>query len=148
MESLLTNELAKSHFRSFLHSQFCVENLSFYEEVEKFRRAFASTTKKLYDKYIVDNASYQITLHSTIVRKLVESLEKPNITMYNGAQDEVFEVMSASSLADFKASSYCAMYIKEKIDRIEKAIRMGSVLYCTTILYNKLLNTTGSTLPC
>ncbi|GAM18906.1 hypothetical protein SAMD00019534_020810 [Acytostelium subglobosum LB1] len=117
MIELLRDSEACDCFRSFLMSEYSVENLDFWLRIEKFkkmdRQGKLVECQCIYNQYINDKATSQVNLPSTCVKRVEELLQRidngvhDNLdTMFNESQFHIFTLMETDSFERYKKSNF------------------------------------------
>ncbi len=98
------------HFRDFLKSKRCEENLYFWIEVELMKNEavtpkekLSDTAKRIYSKYIADKSPHQVSIEYNYTEAIHNKMKTQNISrdMFTGAQKAVFRLMAASWVMNF-----------------------------------------------
>jgi len=102
--ALLNNEAGLKSFQEFLTKEFSVENLQFFLAVEEYRKkkreleaegvqqmVIQEMTQKLYDKFIVENAPFQVNLPASSLRIIQKAMKNSlKIPLDEQETDEYF----------------------------------------------------------
>ncbi len=106
---LHNTELCK-HFRDFLKSKRCEENLYFWIEVELMKNEVVTPKEKLsdcakhiYSKYIEDKSPLQVNIEYNYTEAIQNKIKTQNFSrdMFSDAQKAVFLLMATSCLMNF-----------------------------------------------
>jgi len=82
------------HFRSFLEPMLCVENLSFYLEVEEYKTILDAEIRHIrahaiYDKFLKMNSRHEINIEAIVRADILSKLENPGEDIFNDIQTTV-----------------------------------------------------------
>lgn len=149
LAGVLSTKKGVMTFKSFLTKEFSVENVLFYEEIEQYRGKKASgeeseevlvmEAQRIYAKYIIPDAPFQVNLPQNIVKDLdgsVRNILAPNPELYNmqpgeaevneigyvapatptifdASQKEIFKLMNTDSFPRYQRSEYFREFVEE-----------------------------------
>eukprot|EP01006_Ploeotia_vitrea_P039096 TRINITY_DN66311_c4_g4_i2.p1 TRINITY_DN66311_c4_g4~~TRINITY_DN66311_c4_g4_i2.p1 ORF type:complete len:556 (-),score=324.22 TRINITY_DN66311_c4_g4_i2:198-1865(-) len=113
LDGLLTVPEGFQSFKEFLSREFSVENLLFWQEVERFRQlkakpdtppeALISMAQSLYAKYIIRGSPFEVNLPSPIVKQLTADLKNQFVghaeDLRRNQSDEQLDDIPLGSLA-------------------------------------------------
>ena len=107
---LLTDEQGCLEFRKFLQKEFSAENLDFYLACKTLKfmplKQVKAKVKKIYDKFLCDDAPNPINIDSKIYDTSMKNMENPNRYCFEEAQDHIYRLMKSDSYARFLKSDY------------------------------------------
>lgn len=91
----------------FIEIEFSIENLLFWEAIEKFRQKYSSETakeeaNKIFNKFLSPDCLFQINVDYEQIQEITEALNQPNPNMFDDAQDFVFKLMQRGSFVRWK----------------------------------------------
>lgn len=98
-------------FTQFTIDNWCVENVLFYKSVEEFRLDFDSAefdsiehANGIFQEFISRESPMQVNIESNIHAKIIIDMKANNIypTMFQNAEDSIFELMRKDSFAKWK----------------------------------------------
>jgi hypothetical protein len=158
---LSTAEGVKS-FRKYLTTEFSVENILFYSEVEEYRakkkeqaegkvteEVLLGEAQRIYAKYIINDAPFQVNLPDQIMKELEDGLKElfsgngqvvervhhghgddlPNQkempTIFDAAQRNIYKLMSTDSFPRYQRSDEYREYLKSVEDIARKKKVLG-----------------------
>lgn len=107
-EILAEEELALL-FREFLHQLKCAENLSFYVEVEEYKRLDSQSDRseravKIWNKYLSNDSLTPINIDSKCRQRIQSDLETGELNTFDEASEFVFSMLSFDCYRKFIAS--------------------------------------------
>jgi len=132
--NILENREACIMFRAFLKDQKCEENISFWVDVELFKREHDGQDLKekanaLYNKYFAEEASVPLNIDSEVKEELKRSIDSGiSLETYDQVQKQIFRLMETSQLSKFLNSEHYHVYqqgLKEK-SRLKNATKSKS----------------------
>lgn len=158
---LLNNEAGLKSFHEFLTKEFSVENLQFFLAVEEYRKkkrdmeaegahymVIQEMTQKLYDKFIVENAPFQVNLPATSLRLIQKAMklqmtgspfetvdeqedeyciENEFPTIFDRAQYNILRLMETDSSPRYFRSELFQKLSKELEEKKEQQLIMGEL---------------------
>ena len=101
------------HFRLYLTTNLLMENLLFYQEVERFKAILTSHSLSLYANFISASSSSQVNISAALHDRVKEGVATPRATMFDEAQAECIGLMKAH-VRGFVESKYAQLYLKKK----------------------------------
>ncbi|KAJ3452457.1 electron carrier/ protein disulfide oxidoreductase [Anaeramoeba flamelloides] len=120
LDQLLQIPKAVNYFKEFLSSQFCQENIMFFEEVKIFKQFQGSqkqlikSAKKIYQTYIIPGSIFEINIISEMRNDIIKNFDEKNYsrTLFNKAQNVVLNHMEFNSWKPFQQSILYQKLIK------------------------------------
>eukprot|EP00924_Labyrinthula_sp_SR-Ha-C_P010955 snap_masked-scaffold_33-processed-gene-0.41-mRNA-1 protein AED:1.00 eAED:1.00 QI:0/-1/0/0/-1/1/1/0/274 len=104
-KDIFSNQVAKAEFKECLKKAFAEENFLFYEDVSNFEKLPEDQLEiegmRILEEYILDNSPTWINLPSQVSSQLV-SLETFSRNCFSAAKEEIYFLMHANFLDDFK----------------------------------------------
>ena len=101
------------HFRLYLTTNLLMENLLFYQEVERYRAILLSHSHSLYSNFISSSSSSQVNISAALHDSIKQSAKEPRASMFDEAQHECVMLMKAH-VRGFTESRYCQLYLRKK----------------------------------
>eukprot|EP00029_Vermamoeba_vermiformis_P006419 TRINITY_DN2511_c0_g1_i1.p1 TRINITY_DN2511_c0_g1~~TRINITY_DN2511_c0_g1_i1.p1 ORF type:complete len:807 (+),score=231.66 TRINITY_DN2511_c0_g1_i1:46-2466(+) len=108
LKTIFRSQSARSAFQSFLHHQFCEENILFYNAVEEYKKIadsdFAGLTEganAIYNTYIIASCEKEINIASHLREKIQQNIANPTKTLFDDAQAAIYQLMTTDSLPKF-----------------------------------------------
>jgi len=118
LKELLENPVAKKYFRNFLIEEFCLDNLLFYEEVNRYRECGDDTerlkiARSIYNEFISTGSPNEVNV-TYEVRKQIESRfeEEASVNLFDLAGDSIFDLMEIAMHDRFYTSHHWQEYIQ------------------------------------
>lgn len=111
--ALLHHERGRGLFYEFLKSNYSEHHLSYWEEVQKFKKLNSSTTSeeeikmhslKIYNEYVKNGVKQQINIYDVQRMKIKENLEKPTLHIFDESENIVFELIKGNYYVKFRES--------------------------------------------
>jgi hypothetical protein len=113
IHSILSTPELLPHFRLYITSNLLVENLLFYQEIERFKAIFQLHTYQIYDNFVSTQSNMQINIHSKQINTIRAGLDSPNASIFNEAQLETMQLMKQHYKL-FIDSKFCQQYLRAK----------------------------------
>ncbi|XP_065061791.1 regulator of G-protein signaling 13-like [Rhopilema esculentum] len=109
-ESLITDEVGKALFESFLRHEFSDENLKFWSDVERMKSTKENTARyilirRIYREYVQPRSINEINIEAWIRKSIEDNIDQPDISIFDPAQTQVYLLMYRQSWPRFLASS-------------------------------------------
>ncbi|XP_029003702.2 regulator of G-protein signaling 2 [Betta splendens] len=106
LDKLLGHKYGKTVFCAFLKSEFCEENIEFWNVCEDFRslksqKERVSKASKIYEEFIKNEAPKEINLDFKTRNAITQSLQEPSATTFQAAQQKVHSLMENNSYPRF-----------------------------------------------
>jgi CRP-like cAMP-binding protein len=108
LKTIFRSQSARAAFQSFLHHQFCEENILFYNAVEEYKKIsdsdFAGLTdgaNTIYNTYIAASGEKEINIASHIREKIQQNITNPTKAIFDDAQAAIYQLMTVDSLPKF-----------------------------------------------
>jgi len=109
-------------FRSYLKKEFAEDNLTFWDEVGKFRQLrtadknFKKRSDEMYNMFIKDGAEMEVNLPHAIRRDVIAAFSKGEVTntTFDYAQKSIFHLMENDSFRRFVKSEDYKQFNKSK----------------------------------
>ncbi|KAJ6237603.1 regulator of g-protein signaling 4 [Anaeramoeba flamelloides] len=107
-KDVLGSEVGLYYFHKFLKSQYCSENLKFYQAVNRYkqiedpkkrsRKAF-----KIFNTFVKTSSKHEINIQYENRFEIQENIKKEHFppSLYNGAQKQIYHLMSNDSFLHF-----------------------------------------------
>ena len=102
-----------SHFRLYLTANLLMENLLFYQEVERYRAILQSHSHSLYSNFISSASSTQVNISAALHDTIKHRVLSPSAAMFDEAQAECVMLMKAH-VRGFNESKYAQLYMHKK----------------------------------
>ena len=102
-----------SHFRLYLTANLLMENLLFYQEVERYRAIVQSHSHSLYSNFISSASSTQVNISAALHDTIKHRVLSPSAAMFDEAQAECVMLMKAH-VRGFNESKYAQLYMRKK----------------------------------
>ncbi|KAK9721262.1 hypothetical protein K7432_003569 [Basidiobolus ranarum] len=114
-QGVLSHKTELSQFKGFCLKEYAIENLLFWMEVEFFRDAIPSLVSNvaqyIYQTYIANNSPLQVNLCEEILSEIPSSFSSdtwtPNITIFDEAQEYVYEMLMHHTFQRFEEANAC-----------------------------------------
>ncbi|ORY03261.1 hypothetical protein K493DRAFT_346244 [Basidiobolus meristosporus CBS 931.73] len=125
-QNIFHNKICLNYFRQFCLQEHCIESLLFWVEVEVYRSTKSSLVlviaEYLYRVYIDSDGPLRINIpeeiRSTILLPAQSPEYLPNLTMFDEAQEYVFDLLVHHVLPQFEASElYVKLVNDQAVDR-------------------------------
>ncbi len=101
------------HFKLYLQVNLLVENLLFFQEVDRFRIIMRHHAVNLFSAFLSDRAVNPIPLASSQLESIRQDLADPGVETFMVAESEVLHIMSGH-LSSFLQSKFCQAYLRNK----------------------------------
>jgi len=119
--SFLQKPVAKELFKKYLMSEFSVENILFYEEVDVFK-GIADTSlipqkaKDIIATYILEDAERQVNISDKLKKEIDSRIASSAYTsdMFDNAQEGIIELMYLNSFYRFTQTGPYKSYMAQK----------------------------------
>ncbi|XP_010893454.1 regulator of G-protein signaling 21 [Esox lucius] len=111
LENLLTHKYGKAAFRDFLQSQFCEENLEFWQACEEFKSIsnpmeLACKATSIYKEFIQTDSPKEVNVDFHTRDTIAQNLQRPTPSCFDGAQKKVYSLMENDAYPRFIQSDY------------------------------------------
>ncbi|XP_077450915.1 regulator of G-protein signaling 2-like [Stigmatopora argus] len=111
LDKLLSHKYGKIAFFVFLKMEFCEENIEFWNACEDFRmlsshQELTSKANRIYEEFIKNEAPKEVNLDFYTKRKIIQSLNEPNVASFLAAQGKVYSLMENNSYPRFIHSDF------------------------------------------
>lgn len=99
IENVLNDSKGEQHFLMFLQKEYAHENLDFWRSVKQLKKKcpqgekLKKEVKSIYEQYIGENASTPINVNGPTKRAVIDTLDEPNVDMFDDAQKHVVQLM-------------------------------------------------------
>ncbi|XP_046861282.1 regulator of G-protein signaling 13-like isoform X2 [Xenia sp. Carnegie-2017] len=107
-DALLADEYGLLIFEDFLKSQHCSENLSFWLDVEKYKKLKGEMrnfeARRIYESYISDKSPTEISIDSRARTSVEARMDQPNRDTFEEAQQQIYYLMKRDCLPRFLKS--------------------------------------------
>ena len=124
VEDGIANAGVLSHFRLYLTANLLMENLLFYQEVERYRAILQSHSHSLYANFISSASSTQVNISAALHDTIKQRVLCPSAAIFDEAQAECVMLMKAH-VRGFCESKYAQLYMHKK----GAGLGMGEVMY-------------------
>mmetsp|Transcript_31272 Transcript_31272/g.78466 ORF Transcript_31272/g.78466 Transcript_31272/m.78466 type:complete len:525 (-) Transcript_31272:117-1691(-) len=140
LRGILASPDGKELFRTFLISEYCDENLLFWEAVERFKtlkpQQLGPEARVIYDTFFNDQSEKCLNIPAASMARIKElfqmkcrtdslNVDKIDATSFNGIQKDVFHLMKINSLMRFvRTKAYTTWKLGGKKDKKKK--KLGS----------------------
>ncbi|XP_077390277.1 regulator of G-protein signaling 2-like [Festucalex cinctus] len=106
LDNLLGHKYGKMAFCIFLKTEFCEENMEFWNACEDLRtlssrQEVTSKANSIYEEFIKNEAPKEVNLDFYTKNKITQSLNEPNVANFLAAQQKVFSLMENNSYPRF-----------------------------------------------
>ena len=101
------------HFRLYLTANLLMENLLFFQEVERYKAILCSHAHSLYANFVSASSSSQVNISASLHDRIKEQVAAPRATMFDEAQSECVMLMKAH-VRGFAESKYAQLYLRKK----------------------------------
>ncbi|XP_051930013.1 regulator of G-protein signaling 21-like [Hippocampus zosterae] len=106
LDNLLAHKYGKTAFCVFLKSEFCEENMEFWNACEDLRtlsshQELTSKANSIYEEFIKNEAPKEVNLDFSTKNKITENLKEPNVASFLAAQRKVYSLMENNSYPRF-----------------------------------------------
>jgi hypothetical protein len=113
MENILSFQPLFPHFKLYLESALLVENLLFFQEVDRFRSIIRLHCVNLYNSFISAKAVNPINLSAKQREEIRERLPEPAVSLFDAAENEVLQLMQGH-VGSFLHSKFCQAYLRNR----------------------------------
>ncbi|XP_077441311.1 regulator of G-protein signaling 21-like [Vanacampus margaritifer] len=106
LDNLLGHKYGKMAFCIFLKTEFCEENIEFWNACEDLRmlsshQELASKANSIYEEFIKSEAPKEVNIDFYTKNKIIQSLGEPNVASFLAAQQKVYSLMENNSYPRF-----------------------------------------------
>jgi len=119
--SFLEKPVARELFKKYLMSEFSVENILFYEEVDVFKGTADTSlipqkAKDIIATYILEDAERQVNISDKIKKEIDSRITSSAYTsdMFDNAQEGIIELMYLNSFYRFTQTGPYKSYMAQK----------------------------------
>lgn len=113
LNNILNHPTALKYFKAYLKNSFLMENMAFYEEVDRYRTIVQLHASRLYSGFVSSHSASQINIPGHITDRIIRALPNPSASTFDEAQSECFSLMK-SHHQHFLKSIYGFGYVKNK----------------------------------
>jgi len=99
IENVLNDTKGEAHFLKFLQKEYAHENFEFWSAVKNLKKKnpqgdkLKKEVKFIYEQYIGDNANTPLNVNGPTRRAITETIEEPNVDIFDDAQKHVVGLM-------------------------------------------------------
>ncbi|PRP75714.1 regulator of G-protein signaling 21 [Planoprotostelium fungivorum] len=109
IDEVLHNGHGVNYFRTFLKTEFSVENLNFYLAVERYRAITDESTRKtkaeeIFNSYIKPNAPQELNIDQSILEDIRKKMDHPTVQLFDPVQSAIHVLMRDDSFPRFLKS--------------------------------------------
>uniref|UniRef100_A0A3Q2YRW0 Regulator of G protein signaling 2 n=1 Tax=Hippocampus comes TaxID=109280 RepID=A0A3Q2YRW0_HIPCM len=106
LDKLLGHKYGKTAFCIFLKTEFCEENIEFWNACEDLRmlsshQELTSKANSIYEEFIKNEAPKEVNLDFYTKNKIIQNLNEPNVASFLAAQRKVYSLMENNSYPRF-----------------------------------------------
>ncbi|XP_057697615.1 regulator of G-protein signaling 2-like [Corythoichthys intestinalis] len=106
LDKLLSHKYGKMVFFIFLKTEYCEENIEFWNACEDFRmlsshQELTSKAISIYEEFIKSEAPKEVNLDFYTKNKIIQSLNELNVASFLTAQGKVYSLMENNSYPRF-----------------------------------------------
>ncbi|XP_061154207.1 regulator of G-protein signaling 2 [Syngnathus typhle] len=106
LDKLLDHKHGKMAFFIFLKTEFCEENMEFWNACEDLRmlsshQEVMSKANSIYEEFVKNEAPKEVNLDFYTKNKIIQSLNEPNVASFLVAQSKVYSLMENNSYPRF-----------------------------------------------
>lgn len=127
LQKVIDNPISRRAFEEFLISEFSVENLLFYLDVQNYKKLTSTSQlqirfKEIYSKYFATGAVCELNVDSQVLREIQVEYNKVSsdkvslFSIFDDAEAACYQLMTESSFIRFKNHPSC----KRLVSRLEK----------------------------
>ncbi|KAJ6241275.1 regulator of g protein signaling-related [Anaeramoeba flamelloides] len=105
---LLRSKRGLYYFHKFLKSQYCSENLDFYQAVNRYKRIKdpkkrSRNALKIFNTFVKTSSKHEINIQYENRFEIQENIKKEHFppSLYNSAQEQIYHLMSNDSFMHF-----------------------------------------------
>lgn len=108
MLDLLYDSILCESFRTFLKQNYSEENLLFFFDVEKYKKLedkqLVNEFQRIFQTYIKSTGDLEINIDMNTKQTICKHSKTPSRTVFDKAQQEIFDLMASDSLPKFTKS--------------------------------------------
>ena len=138
---ILKHPVLSPQFHDFLRKRHCWENVSFWEEAEDYRSIEEEAVLKLRARsmwctYFCKNATMELNVDNNIKKKIENNLKSPNATLFDEAQQAIFQLMDESCYQGFLQDGKKILGLYFQMDSESNAIVSNHSTIITIFTYS------------
>ncbi|KAL0966791.1 hypothetical protein UPYG_G00300190 [Umbra pygmaea] len=111
LEKLLTHKNGRAAFHVFLKTQFCEENLEFWQACEEFKsitslKKLARKATRIYNEFIQNDSPKEVNVDFYTRDTIAQNLHQPSPFCFDSAQKKVYSLMENDAYPRFIQSDF------------------------------------------